>query len=348
MFMNPALGILLHAIGGLAAGSFYLPLKKIKEWAWESYWLINGFVSWILMPWIVAYITVPELLILLNEAPTSSVFWSYFYGILWGIGGLTFGLTMRFLGLSLGYALALGLTAMFGTIIPPIYFGEFLEMVVQKSGLVTLGGIMVTLIGIALTGWAGFRKDKEVSEDEKRVGVKEFNLKKGVSVAILAGIMSACMAFGIQAGKPIAELAIEKGTIPLFQNSPVFIVIFFGGFTANFIWCIYLNIINGTFSDYLDMGTPIIINYAFSTLAGVTWYLQFMFYGMGSSQMGQYDFASWSIHFAFVIFFSNMWGILTREWKGVGSKTVKLIYSGLFVLVVSACIIGYGNYLASF
>ncbi|MDZ7720809.1 MAG: L-rhamnose/proton symporter RhaT [Balneolaceae bacterium] len=346
--MNVILGIFLHAVGGFAAGSFYLPLKKIKEWAWESYWLINGFISWIIMPWLVAFLTVPGLLSLYAEVSFLQIFWPYFYGVLWGIGGLTFGLTMRYLGLSLGYALALGLTAMFGTIIPPIYFGEFFELLVLRSGLVTLAGIMITLMGIALTGWAGFRKDNEVSEQEKRIGVKEFDLKKGIWVAVMAGIMSACMAFGIQAGKPIADIAMANGTIPLFQNSPVFIVIFLGGFTSNFIWCVYLNIKNGTSSNYFDRSTPMLINYIFASLAGITWYLQFMFYGMGTSQMGDYEFASWSIHFAFVIFFSNMWGLVTREWKGVSKKTMRLIYLGLLVLVLSACIIGYGNYLSSF
>lgn len=345
--MNPILGVLLHAIGGFAAGSFYVPLKKIKEWAWESYWLVNGLVSWILMPWIVAFITVPEAItLLMKDAPAGSMYWSYFFGVLWGIGGLTFGLTMRYLGMSLGMSLALGLTAMFGTIIPPIYFGEFADMLIQKSGLITLGGIVITLLGIALTGWAGFRKDKETSEDEKKAGVKEFDLNKGIWVAVLAGIMSACMAFGIQAGKPIAELAVQNGTPSLFQNSPVFIVIFAGGFTSNFVWCIYLNIKNDTISNYFDVNSPIIINYTFSVIAGITWYFQFMFYGMGATQMGKYDFASWSIHFAFVIFFSNMWGLLTKEWQGVGNMTIRLIYGGLMVLVFSACIIGYGNYLA--
>ncbi|HYW35284.1 MAG TPA: L-rhamnose/proton symporter RhaT [Balneolaceae bacterium] len=345
--MNIVLGIFYHAVGGFAAGSFYLPLKKIKKWAWESYWLVNGFVSWIIMPWLVAYLTVPELLRLFHHAPASSIFWSFLYGVLWGIGGLTFGLTMRYLGLSLGYSMALGLTAMFGTIIPPIYFGKFTAMLVHKAGQVTLGGIMITLLGIALTGWAGFLKDRELSEGDKKAGIQEFDLVKGIWVAVIAGIMSACMAFGIQAGKPIANLAVKFHTPDLFQNSPVFIVIFAGGFVSNFIWCIYLNIRNKTFDDYLNIDTPLLINYIFSVLAGIVWYFQFMFYGMGTSQMGKYGFASWSIHFAFVIFFSNMWGLLTNEWKGVRRRTMWLIYGGLVVLVLSACIIGYGNYLSS-
>lgn len=344
--MNPALGVLLHAVGGFAAGSFYLPLKKIEDWAWESYWLVNGVFSWIFMPWIVGMLVVPNLSVVWAEAPASSMGWAFLYGALWGIGGLTFGLTMRYLGMSLGYALALGLTATFGTILPPIYFGEFVQLVTENSGIVTLLGVAVTLIGIAVTGWAGVAKDRELSEDEKLEGVEEFDLVKGIWVAIFAGIMSACMAFGIAAGEPIAEVAVDHGTAPLWQNTPVFIVIFAGGFLVNAVWCAYLNVANGTASDYLDANTSLLINYTFGALAGVTWYFQFMFYGMGTSQMGEYDFASWSVHFAFVITFSNMWGLITDEWMGTSRRTRLLLYLALFILVASAAIIGYGNYLA--
>jgi L-rhamnose-H+ transport protein len=343
--MNPALGVALHAIGGFAAGSFYLPLKRIEGWAWESYWLINGVFAWLVMPWAVAMIVVPDLGAVWAQAPTASLGWAFLYGALWGIGGLTFGLTMRYLGLSLGYALALGLTAMFGTLLPPIYFGEFVELVTQNAGLVTLGGVGVTLVGIAITGWAGVAKDAELSEEEKTLGVEEFDLVKGVWVAVFAGIMSACMAFGIAAGEPIAEAAVDHGTAPLWQNTPVFIVIFAGGFLVNFGWCAYLNATNGTFGDYLRADAPRAVNYLFAAAAGITWYFQFMFYGMGTSQMGAYDFASWSIHFAFVIAFSNLWGLATNEWAGTSARTRRLIYTGLAVLVASACVIGYGNYL---
>jgi len=344
--MNPALGVLLHAVGGFAAGSFYLPLKKIEDWAWESYWLINGVFSWLIMPWVVGLLVMPNLSVVWAEAPVSSMGWAFLYGALWGIGSLTFGLTMRYLGMSLGYALALGLTATFGTILPPIYFGEFVQLVTENSGIVTLLGVAVTLIGIAVTGWAGVAKNRELSEDEKFEGVEEFDLVKGIWVAIFAGIMSACMAFGIAAGEPIAEVAVEHGTASLWQNTPVFIVIFAGGFLVNAVWCTYLNVANGTASDYLDADTSLLFNYTFGAMAGVTWYFQFMFYGMGTSQMGAYDFASWSVHFAFVIAFSNMWGLITDEWVGTSRQTHRLLYLALFILVASAAIIGYGNYLA--
>tara|TARA_R110002049_G_scaffold33017_3_gene109007 strand:- start:1515 stop:2555 length:1041 start_codon:yes stop_codon:yes gene_type:complete len=341
--MNPFLGIFFHAVGGFAAGSFYLPIKKIKEWSWESGWIVNGFFAWLIAPIIVSVITVPETFNILSAVDSSSFSWTYFYGVLWGIGGLTFGMTMRYLGMSLGMALALGLTAAFGTLIPPIYNGQFSTLLQTTSGKVVLLGIIVSLLGIAICGRAGILKDKELSAEEKKVGVKEFNLKKGVIVALFAGIMSACFAFGMSAGKPIADLAMKYDAPVLWQNGPVFIVILFGGLTSNFLWCIGLNLKNKTYKDYTNRATPLKINYLFAAIAGITWYCQFMFYGMGSTQMGEHDFASWTLHMAFIIFFSTLWGIITKEWKGVSTKTKITLTVGLLVLASATVLIGIGN-----
>ena len=342
-----ALGIFLHSVGGFAAGSFYIPFKKVHNWAWESYWLVNGFLSWIIMPWIIALLTVPGLISILREAPKSSVIWSYLFGLLWGIGGLTFGLSMRYLGMSLGYAIALGFCAAFGTIIPPIYKGEFGDLITSASGLTTLGGVLFCLVGIAICGWAGISKEKELPDEKKKETIKEFNFTKGVWVATFAGVMSACMAFGIAAGAPIAKLAVERGVPSLWQNSPIFICILAGGFTTNFIWCVFLNLKNRTAKNYLDSSTPLTSNYIFSALAGITWYFQFMFYGMGTTKMGQYDFSSWTIHMAFIIVFSNIWGLIFREWKGTSRRTHTIVFSGILVLILSTIIVGLGNYLGS-
>ncbi len=347
--MNPILGIFYHAVGGFAAGSFYIPFNKVKNWAWEVYWLVGGLFAWIIAPWVTSVIFVPDLLFLLKQISFSQMLWPYIFGVLWGIGGLTFGLTMRYLGMSLGMALALGLTATFGTLVPPIYFGKFYLLISQTSGLVTLGGVLICLIGIAITGRAGILKDKELSNEQKTEHIKEFDLKKGIWVAIIAGVMSACFAFGIAAGKPIAELAIQYGTPKLFSNSPIFIFILLGGFTTNFIWCLFLSIKNKSIGDYIKTEkTPVLNNYFFSALAGITWYFQFMFYGMGTTKMGAYDFASWSIHMAFIIIFSNMWGLILKEWKGSSHKTLRIIVLGLIILVLSTMIIGLGNYIQTF
>lgn len=343
-----ALGILLHAIGGLAAGSFYIPFKKIRNWAWESYWLVNGVFSWLVMPWLVARLTVPDLMAVLRGAPVNSIIWSYLFGLLWGVGGLTFGLSMRYLGMSLGYAIALGFCAFFGTIIPPIWRGAFGDLIASASGLTTLGGLLVCLAGIAICGWAGISKERELSDEKKKEVIAEFNFAKGLWIAVFAGVMSACMAFGIAAGKPIAEFAEECGTTALWRITPVYIFIFAGGFTTNFLWCIFLNVKNRTVKDYADSsGASLVGNYVLSALAGITWYLQFMFYGMGTTKMGKYDFSSWTIHMAFIIVFSNVWGLLFREWKGSSRRTHRLILLGIFVLIVSTFVVGSGNYLAS-
>ena len=347
MIVNPFLGVLLHAIGGFAAGSFYIPFKKVRGWAWESYWLVGGFFSWIITPWVLAWLTCPNVFAVLSEAPHGAILWAYVFGLLWGVGGLTFGLTMRYLGMSLGYALALGYCAAFGFIIPPIFNGEIGGMVTKLSGQVVLLGVLVCLGGIAICGKAGMRKEQELSADEKQSVMKEFNFTKGLWVALFAGVMSACMAFAIQAGKPIAELAVKHGTPDLFKNTPAFIVIMAGGFTTNFLWCVALNIRNKTAGDYLRApDASIVINYIFSALAGITWYLQFMFYGMGTTRMGRYDFSSWTIHMAFIIVFSNLWGILFHEWRGSSQRTHNIVFAGIFVLVLSTAVVGFGNYLA--
>lgn len=343
-----ALGVLLHAIGGFAAGSFYIPFKKVRNWAWESYWLVGGVFSWIVMPWLVAALTVPQLLSLLGEAPTGSLIRSYVFGVLWGVGGLTFGLSMRYLGMSLGYAIALGFCAAFGTLVPPLFDGSFGELLWRRSGLTILAGVAVCLIGIAICGRAGIAKERELSPDQKRASIKEFSFVKGVLVAIFAGIMSSCMAYGITAGEPIAQLAVERGTPALWQNSPVFIVVMGGGLTTNLIWCLVLNIKNRSAKDYITVGQASLAgNYFFSALAGITWYFQFMFYGMGTTKMGRYGFSSWTVHMAFIIAFSNLWALVFHEWKGASRRTLATIVAGILVVALSTVVIGAGNYLAA-
>lgn len=347
MDANPFLGIVLHAIGGLAAASFYIPFKKVKNWAWESYWLVNGFFSWIIMPWLIALLLCPDIIMVLKSTPVKSMGLTYLFGVLWGVGGLTFGLSMRYLGMSLGYALALGFCAAFGTIIPPLFSRELGSMIATIAGSVTLSGILVCLVGIAVCGKAGVSKEGELSAEQKKAAISEFNFAKGIWVAIFSGIMSACMAFAYAAGKPIADKAMEMGTPALFQNFPILIVALAGGFTTNVIWCVALNIRNRTGGDYLNSGgASLLINYVFCALAGITWYLQFFFYSMGTTKMGRYDFSSWTIHMAFIIVFSNIWGLIFHEWRGTSRRTHGLIFAGILILIASTVVVGVGNYLA--
>jgi L-rhamnose-H+ transport protein len=346
--MNLVLGVLLHALGGFAAGSFYIAFKKVRNWSWESYWLVNGLFTWIIMPWAIAAVTVPQLFAILTEASPKSVFWTFFFGICWGIGNLTFGLSLRYLGMSLGMALVLGLTTTFGTLVPPIFNGDFVVMTTSISGQVTLAGIFVCLIGIVFAGWAGVSKEKELSSDVKQKYIKEFNFKKGLLVAIFSGIMSACFAFAVQAGKPIAELAMRHGTSQLWKNSTVLIIIMGGGFITNAGVCVFMNIRNRSIRDYVSCGNASLwVNYLFCAIAGITGFMEFMFYGMGTTKMGRQDFVSFSIHLAFVIVFSTMWGLITHEWKDSSKRTITLIFLGIMILIISTVVMGFGNYLAT-
>jgi L-rhamnose-H+ transport protein len=248
---NPAIGVLYHWLGGLASGSFYVPYRGVKMWAWETFWLTGGFFSWIIAPWFFGLLMTKDLLAVLHETPGTVLFWTFFFGLLWGVGGLTFGLTMRYLGLSLGMAVVLGLCAAFGTLIPPIFRGEFLTQVVgTSSGRIILLGIFVCLLGIAAAGVAGIFKERAMSPEQQKVTIKEFDLKKGVGVAMLSGVMSACFAYGLAAGDPIKTLTMKHGTPDLWQGLPVLVVVLIGGFTTNFIWCLILNIRNKSGYQY--------------------------------------------------------------------------------------------------
>jgi L-rhamnose-H+ transport protein len=229
MSANPFLGLLFHWIGGLASASFYIPYRGVKKWSWETYWLVGGFFSWIIAPVLLALLLTKDLFGVLCGTSPVTLFWTYFFGALWGIGGLTFGLTMRYLGISLGMAVALGFCAAFGTLMPPIFHGEFFTKILgTNSGLVILLGVGVCLIGIGVSGFAGMTKEREMSEEQKRAVIKEFDFKKGILVAIFSGVMSACFSYGLDAGKPIKAVTLQHGTPELWQGLPVLVVVLLG------------------------------------------------------------------------------------------------------------------------
>jgi L-rhamnose-H+ transport protein len=345
--MAAALGILLHGLGGFAAGSFYLPIQRIKDWAWETSWLVNGLAAWLVVPWVVGLLTVPDVAGVLASAPLSALGWCYLFGVLWGVGSLTFGLAMRFLGISLGMAVALGFTAAFGTLVPPIWEGTFLDLLGTASGRITVGGVALCLVGIGVAGRAGMMKEGDVTDEEKTAVVEEYDLRKGVGVAVVAGVLSACFAFGLAAGRPIAEAAIAAGADPLWQNNAVLIAVLAGGLTTNGLACLWMGWRNRTFGDFGDDDVRLARNYGLAALAGLTWYLQFFFYGMGTTFLGEaYEFASWSIHMAFIILFSNAIGVGQGEWRGAAPRTMRTLGLGLFVLLASVVLIGLASQIA--
>jgi len=260
---------------------------------------------------------------------------------------------MRYLGLSLGMAIALGLTAAFGTLMPPLFSGELLSTLIWSfHGQIILLGLVVCLTGIAVIGRAGRSKERDLSPEAQRAAIAEFDLKKGILVAIFSGIMSACFAYGLAAGEPVRQLTLKAGTAPIWQGLPVLCIVLLGGAATNFLWCAVLVIKNGTLREYLGGAgpaadgvapPPLLRNYLLCALAGCAWYFQFFFYTMGESQMGRFGFSSWTLHMASIIIFSSLWGFALNEWRGASRKTLTLVFTGLALLVSSTVIIGLGN-----
>jgi L-rhamnose-H+ transport protein len=348
--MQVILGVIYHFIGGFASGSFYMPFKRVRGWHWESFWIIGGLFSWLLVPPLAAWLTVPGFPKIIAATSTDTIRYTILFGVLWGFGGLTYGLGVRYLGMSLGNSVVLGFCSAFGALVPAIYYDvypkpgktSFNDLLTTSWGRIVLAGVVLCLLGIYICGRAGMMKEKELPDEEKKKSVAEFNLVKGLIVAVFSGIMSACFNFGIEAGKPMAEAAVASGENPLYQNNVTYVVLLWGGLATNFVWCMILNTKNRTFHDYANAHSPLLRNYLFSAAAGTTWFLQFFFYGMGESKLGN-GASSWILHMAFIILTANMWGILLREWKGVKSKTQRTITIGIITIILSVMLVGYGN-----
>jgi L-rhamnose-H+ transport protein len=369
MNANPLFGVLLHWTGGLAAGSFYVPYKGVRKWSWETYWLVGGFFSWIICPWVFAALMTNDLAGVLRQQSGGTLAWAYFFGVLWGIGGLTFGLSVRYLGLSLGYGVALGFCAALGTLLPPV-FKLFLatvptpetiaQIAASAQGRFTLAGVAICLLGIIIASRAGLAKERELSTEQKQRSVAEFSFVKGMLVAIFAGVMSACMNFGLTAADPIGKASLAAGTRELWTGLPGLCVVLLGGFTTNCAWCVALHVRNRSGYQYLarqvraehaggaaDLRVPRLRNYACAALAGTLWYFQFFFFTMGKTQMGRYDYTSWTLHMASIIIFSTMWGWLLHEWRGASARAHRLIAAGILLLLLSTIVIGCAGQLAA-
>jgi L-rhamnose-H+ transport protein len=383
---NLFLGVIYNLIGGFASATNFIPFRQIKRWSWEVYWVIQGFAAWVIAPVVMALLFVPHLGAVLAEAWRANphnIGLVLLFGALWGVGGLAFGLAIRYLGFALGYSIALGLCMVFGTLVPPIYHGQILAIAHTHSGQVTLLGVLICFIAVAVNGAAGLSKEQEIDPETMiESGEQNFSFGKGIVIAILAGLMSAFFAFGLDAGAPIAAITkphlLVAGRLDIWQNLPVLIVILWGGFLTNVVWSAILIFKNSSFRQFagepgvnpmraaptagdtlvdfdpLDASTfdriaphTLVANYLFAILAGVLWYFQFFFNSMAKTRMGIYDFSSWTLLMASIIFFATLWGLLLKEWKGTSARTKALVTAGLALLVGSILIIGYGNYLLS-
>ena len=334
--MNVLIGLLIIAIGSMGQSSSYVPIKKVKQWSWESFWLIQGIFAWLFFPYLGAQLAVPENSSLIELWQAGGALKACFYGMLWGIGGLTFGLSMRYLGVALGQSIALGTCAGFGTLLPAVFGGTDLF---AGEGLILLLGVCITLAGIAVIGYAGSLRAQRMSEEEKLAAVKEFALTKGLLVALLAGVMSACFNLGLEAGAPVLDKAKELGSSDLFALNPVILLVTMGGFITNAVYCLFQNKKNKTGNDYFKVsGSVLTNNVLFCALAGILWYSQFFGLGMGKSFFSDHPVMlafSWSILMSLNVIFSNVWGIILKEWKRAGNKTLVVLFAGMLILIFS-------------
>lgn len=337
--MEIVIGLIIIAIGAFCQSSCYVPINKIKNWSWESYWLIQGVFAWLIFPILGALLAVPEghgLCELFSTASTFNVWMTIFFGVLWGVGGLTFGLSMRYLGVALGQSIALGTCAALGTIMGPvllnIYFPELNPL--SKLTFAVIMGVVVTLVGIAIIGIAGSMKASSLSEEEKKAAVKDFNFPKGIVIALLAGFMSGCFNVGLEFGKDIhfAE------TADMFKTLPATLLVTLGGFVTNAVYCLYQNNKNKTWGDY-KKGNVWGNNILFCALAGALWYSQFFGLSLGKGFLTSSETLTtlaFCILMALNVVFSNVWGIILKEWKGCSNKTITVLIIGIIVLIISS------------
>lgn len=334
--MDVLLGLLIIAIGSFGQSSSYVPIKKIKSWEWENFWLVQGIFAWLVFPLLGALLAVPEGGSLFSLLSSGGALKAIVYGVLWGVGGLTFGLSMRYLGVALGQSISLGTCAAFGTLFPALMAGTDLF---HGEGLILLLGVCITLAGIAVIGCSGSLRSQSMSEEEKKAAVKDFALTKGLLVALLAGVMSACFALGLDAGSSIKEAALSANVNPLYAGLPVILLVTFGGFLTNAAYCFWQNIKNGTTKDYFKVSPSLFINNVlFCMLAGVLWYSQFFGLEMGKSFFTDNAVLmafAWSILMSLNVVFSNLWGIILREWAGADRKTLVALGVGLLILIFS-------------
>lgn len=367
--MNALLGVIFHAIGGGASGSWYMPYNWVKKWRWEIYWISGGIFSWLIMPFLAVLLTIPNWQEILQATQGRVLLNTYMMGLLWGIGGLTYGLAIRYLGMSLGNSVLLGITSVVGSLGLPVLRNipgvaqmipaglSFSDLFGSTGGQIVLLGIAILIIGIVLSGRAGIKKDQDLGHTKEGVN-SEFSLSKGLLIAIVSGILSAFFSFGIDAGKEMAAavrtLAVDQsypfvtqtggGFKYLFENNIIFFVILWGGLTTNLIGTTVMIFKNKTAGDFVDKKAPLLSNYLFCALAGTTWFLQFFFYGMGETKIGN-GASSWTLHMATIILTANLWGFYRKEWKGVSKKTHQMILLGIGAILLSVIIIGIAKWL---
>ncbi|WP_163712560.1 L-rhamnose/proton symporter RhaT [Mangrovibacterium lignilyticum] len=341
---SPILGTMLHAIGGVSASSCYVPFQKTKNWSWGTFWLVQAMFAWILMPVIIGLLTVNDFFTILKNAPSHALWGAFILGAVYGFGSMSFGVAIRYIGYSLTYTLAIGISAIVGTVLPLVIFGGLVDYFTNPGGGIVLAGMLVSVIGVAGCGWAGFRREKELAPSTD-AGQKS-NMMIGLFLTIVAGVLSGVFNISLEFGQPIADMAAANGA-GHFEGNAKLIVSTAGCWVVNMIWFLVLGIQQNTLREFtgkLGIENKVLFkNLVWSALAGTMWFLQFFFYGLGHVSMGRFQFASWVLHMSMLIFFSYIIGVLMKEWKNIHRSTYVLLLVSLFILVISFVIIAYGS-----
>ena len=346
MIPNPILGTGLHAVGGISAASCYMPFEKVKQWSWEIFWIVQALFAWLIMPLVIGYFTIPHLFQVLGEAP-SAIFWSAFLlGATYGFGGLSFGYAIRNIGYSLTYTISIGISAVLGTIIPLIIDGKLLEEFSKPGGGIVLIGMLVSIVGVALCGKAGFMKERFLAKKSDGEQL-DFNMSKGIFLTLVAGTLSAIWGVSLEVGQPISDIAAKHGA-GHFEGNAKLIVSSLGCLATNLVWFTIATVRDGSIKMLFRVekggGRQYTSNFSLSALAGSLWFFQFFFYGLGHVRMGSFQFTSWVLHMSMLIFFSYIIGVVMKEWKSVDRKTYAWLLGALFILVISFVIMTYGSY----
>jgi L-rhamnose-H+ transport protein len=343
--MSVIAGVLYHAVGASSAALCYTPQKSVKGWSWQSYWLIQALVCWFILPIVVAFLTIPDLMTVLQEAPTSAMLKSFILGMAYGVGGTAFGIAIRYVGFSLTYAIAVGISCVLGTILPPLVNGTLGDVLKSNGAGFLMSGVAMGAVGIAFCGIAGRNKEKDLEKGENNKS--GFSLAKGLPLCLLAGVLSALYGFSLDQGQPIADIAAAHGA-GQFQGNVIYIFSNSGAFVTTLLYCLYLHNKEKTFAEYskpADGKTGLSVNYLMAMLTGFLWYGQFFFYGLGHVRMGNYKFTSWAIHMIMLVLLSTVAGLIMKEWKNCGTRTKQILAVALVVLVIAVLLLTYGNYL---
>jgi L-rhamnose-H+ transport protein len=341
--MNNAvmLGILWHLVGAASAACFYAPFKKVRRWSWETMWSIGGLMSWLILPWAVSYVLLPDFWRYYSSFSMSTLLPVFLFGAMWGIGNVNYGLTMRYLGMSMGIGIAIGITLVVGTLMTPLLQGRFVELFSSAGGQLTLLGVAIALLGVVIVSWAGVLKERAMG-----IRAEEFNLRKGLLLAVMCGIFSAGMSFAMDAAKPMHQAASDLGIDPLYVALPSYVVIMGGGALVNLAYCFIRLAVKTDLSVRADFSLAkslLVANVLFSLLGGTMWYLQFFFYAWGHANIpAQYDFISWMLHMSFYVLCGGLVGLLLREWKNAGRRPVSVLCIGCLTIILAANVVGLG------